>query len=125
MVGAAFRMAVEIGVQASLPRPQLVVCLYLAGAQPGDPDSTLLRLIQDSDSVLVRPMSDCKSKPLRTDLTTNVISAYVTPLRVREDGTASMVIGYYENGLWAGEWKCTGRKEPDGWLLSCMLDWIS
>lgn len=99
-------------------------------------DAVLLAL-RDSTTRLLRSAPGCRVEPLRgstrgqalvVDTLTGargiLIRANLT--KVADDGTFAFTTSYYEHGLSAGDWNCTGERRGKVWTVtSCILTRIS
>jgi hypothetical protein len=143
MMAAIFRTAVREGLYtAHGANAPALVCIGLAGSAPlrpdylerlVDPPITLVRALQRSRTLDIRPSSTCgierqEGAPRHTSLVADrrtgkrgILVWVQDPLR-QPDGTYVVEFGYFEHGLSAGEWKCTVRRRPSGWEVApCTL----
>lgn len=132
--GVAFTNGTQTAHAATLPD---LVCVQ--GPRPGvDPPRAVLDALQRDRSLLVRPMSACKTEPLGG--ATRGISLVVDTLtgkrgisvsagepKFEADGSFTVETGYYQHGLSGAGWLCRGRRRSDqGWeITSCTMRWIS
>ncbi len=133
-----FTTAVEHGTRTSYraSHPRLV-CVAHGVREWTDPPEAVLAHLREIDSLIVQPISACEQQPL--DNAPPGPPLIVDPLtgrrgirvsasdpRFAADGSFTVELGYYEHGLSAAGWTCTGRRLDGGWeITECRMDWIS
>ena len=129
---AIYRAATAHGTRMahSAPLPRLV-CLTQGRPWDQDPPDGVVEALQQSDALVVRPMSGCRKEPgpRRTPIYADRLTGQrgiaiwaSAPRFTRGDGSFEVDLGYGEHELSAGLWKCTGRKLDGKWEVStCTL----
>ena len=132
--GVAFTNGTQTAHSAGLPE---VVCVQ--GQRPRvDPPREVLDALQKDRTVLVRPMSACKTQgllnaPRGTSLVVDTltgkrgITVHAGEPTFDADGSFTVQTSYYQHGLSAADWVCKGRRRSDqSWeITSCTMTRIS
>ena len=111
--------------------------LVCVGRDKKDAPLFVLSALADSTRLLIRPLSACRTEPLRSPSTgQSLVVDTLTGKRgitidvygpaFNADGTFTFWTSYYENGRSAGDWECIGEAKGFGWqVASCRLTRIS
>jgi hypothetical protein len=135
---AIYEVAVSNGTQtAHADTTPALVCV--GGNQPAtDPPAEVLEALRARRTLLIRPLSACKTEPLSregwgrslvVDTLTGARGISVSATAPTFGAKSAFVFNthYYQNGLSAGEWQCRGKRRSDGgWAITtCTMLWIS
>ena len=135
---AIYEVAVSNGTQTAHSDAKAALVCVGGFQRATDPPAEVLEALRARRTLLIRPLSACKREPLGSesgggslvvDTLTGARGISVSSTAPVFDAEGVFVVNtrYYEAGLSAGEWRCRGRRRPDGaWAITtCTMLWIS